>query len=159
MLPIGHHGRVGARLGNRQRALLRALERYGGVWAAPQGAARCEAVAYRRAARRLAELGKCRAVYLRRRDPRGRWVRHLALLALDSDLAGDVLPLRAPAWIERPADVDFESFGGGLQAALLGQMIGRYVSIRTATRLLEPVRRERRDAPIADLSEVTSAGG
>lgn len=124
------------RPGNRQQALLRALEGAEAVWVVPEGASHAEAVCWRRAARVLVQWGRARAIYRRRRDASGRWVRHLVLIRPDSDLQGDAYPLRSPRWVEPPPPFG-PTFSAQIQAAVLEHQTGLSVSPRTAARLAQ----------------------
>ena len=134
--------------GCRQRALLRALSQPGvrGVWVVPPGVNRSAAESWRRAAKRLVLRGEARGVYLRRRDRSGRWTAHLVLVPLDSDLRGDVLPNRSPAWIEPPS-LDGAALLLGLssqlQAWVLAWHTGQPCSASTAGRLAREYREYR----------------
>lgn len=69
--------------GVRMRAILSAVVR-DGIWFVPADATRAEAHALQRAAKALALRGLAKAIYVRRPDARGRWFRHLAVVAVDN---------------------------------------------------------------------------
>lgn len=102
--------------GRWQRALLDALEVddvvvVNRVTAAVVGpdATRATHVAFRHAARRLAEEGRVRAFYRMAPTADGRYLSyHLAVARPTSTAQGDPVPITEPAWIrpERPAETD-----------------------------------------------------
>lgn len=111
------------------------------MWVVPLNISHAEANAWRRAAQRLARKGQVKAVYKRRPDRRGRLVRHLAVALPQSDAEGDVLPLRAPAWVEPPPPF-LCTFGVRLQAHLLEHVAGVPVSASSASRRMREWCRE-----------------
>jgi hypothetical protein len=130
--------------GRKQKALIRALRVPGAVvWVVPPGVNRSEATVWRRSARAVVRRGKAKAVYLRREDALGRMVGHLALVAPDSEVAGDALPLRSPSWVQ-PPPVDLLTLSGRVQALVLSEFTGTEVSPSTASRVAKEYRRSSR---------------
>lgn len=129
-----HNGGMSTGPGCRQQELLSAVFRAGGrpVWVVPEGASISEASAWRRAARALALKGQLKAVYLRRVDRSGRWLRHLAVVANSSAIQGDVYPSRSPGWIAIPPPI-LTSFSRQIQADLVEYRTGTHCSPRTIT--------------------------
>lgn len=108
----------------------------------PLDACHSEGNAWRRTARALAHKGKVKAVYKRRPDRRGRLVlRHLAVALPQSDVGGDVLPLRAPTWVEPPPPF-LCTFGVRLRAHMIEHMAGVPFSASTASRRMREWCRE-----------------
>lgn len=123
--------------GVRQRALLAALNAHpsGVVRVVPDGVGQAEASGWRRAAKRLAETGRARAIYISAISTDGRRMPHLALTRPDSPVQGDAYPLGAPRWVEPPPPT-LATFSTRVQAALLQTSQG------TAYRLARKVRDE-----------------
>ncbi|MBB1515001.1 hypothetical protein H5398_03275 [Tessaracoccus sp. MC1679] len=107
--------------GVRQRALLAALNAQpsGVVRVVPDGVSQAEAAVWRRAAKRLAETGRARAIYVCVMSKDHRRMPHLALARSDSTVQGDAYPLGAPQWVEPPPPT-LATFSTRVQAALLG---------------------------------------
>lgn len=128
--------------GSRQRALLRAVTALppgAALRVVPAAASRTEQSALCRAAKRLAETGRARAVYLRQPDASNRWVRHLHLAPADSTITGDCYPLRAPQWVQVPPPT-FSSFSMFLQGQMVGALTGSPVSAETVSRMTAKAR-------------------
>lgn len=106
--------------GVRQRALLAALNAQpsGVVRVVPDGVSQAEAAVWRRAAKRLAETGRARAIYVSVMSKDHRRMPHLALTGLDSTVQGDAYPLGAPQWVAPPPP-SLATFSTRVQAALL----------------------------------------
>lgn len=123
--------------GNRQRALLAALAARpdGVVRVVPDGVSEVEASVWRRAAKRLAETGRARAIYVSAMSRDHRRMAHLALTHPDSTVHGDAYPLGAPQWVEPPPPT-LATLSTRVQAALL------QTSQATAYRLARKVRDE-----------------
>lgn len=123
--------------GKRQRALLAALDAHpaGAVRVVPPNVSEAEASVWRRAAKRLAETGRARAIYISAKSKDRRRMAHLVLTRLDSTIQGNTYPLDAPRWVE-PPPLTLETFSTRVQAALLR------TSQATAYRLARKVRDE-----------------
>ena len=132
--------------GNRQRQLIAAVAAAGDgyVLVVPRDATRMEASAWRRAARALALKGRVKAVYIRRLDRSGRWLRHLAVTAAESPFCGNVYPARSPGWIAIP-EPTMTSFSRQIQADLVEYRTGEHCSPRRIT----AVTREHREQSAA----------
>lgn len=121
--------------GVRQRTLLAALDAHpaGVVRVVPRDVSHAEASVWRRSAKRLAETGRARAIYISAMSKDHRRMAHLVLTRPASTIQGDAYPLDAPPWVQPPPPT-LETFSTRVQAALL------QTSQATAYRLARQVR-------------------
>lgn len=130
-------GGMGRGPGARQLALLAALDAHpdGVVRVVPPDVSDAEASVWRRAAKRLAQSGRARAIYVSAMSKDRRRMPHLVLTRPDSAIQGDAYPLGSPRWVE-PPPLSLETFSTRVQAALL------HTSQATAYRLARKVREQ-----------------
>lgn len=131
--------------GSRQRALLRAVAALppgAALRVVPEAASHSEQSALRRAAKRLAQTGRARAVYLRTTTVDDRWAGQLHLVPADSSITGDCYPLRSPEWVQVPPPT-FTSFSMRLQGLMIGSLTGSPVSAPTISRITAELLRPR----------------
>lgn len=128
--------------GGRGKALLDAVAKADGkpVRVVPPGVSDTERECWRAAARSLAERGLVRAVYLRRPNARGRWVRYLHIVSIDSAEYGNVRPNNAPPWVAMPP-LTVDSLVTGLHAPMIARLTGKPCTQKQAARIIDEYRR------------------
>ena len=105
----------------------------------PPGVSDSERECWRVSARRLAERGLVRAIYLRRPNARGRWVRYLHIVPVDSPEFGNVRPINAPPWVAMPP-LTVDSLVAGLHAPMIAGFTGEPCSQQQAARIIREYR-------------------